>query len=123
MQGIRHNQTLKQKFMAKQVDAESLCYSFHTLNCLHIDPSCAVARVTAVPASRHLNVQIPDKHLPLNKIVFFQILSKSVPITGSRVPLYICEFAPHCEDFPDFLRYPNLHELRLIPTREIAFVE
>ncbi|KAF8633068.1 hypothetical protein AX14_010777 [Amanita brunnescens Koide BX004] len=63
----------------------------------------------ALPAPRRPNVQMPDEYLPPNKILFLQNLPEIVTkeqLTGL------------------FSQYPNLHEVRLIPTkRDIAFVE
>ena len=52
---------------------------------------------------------MPDEYLPPNKILFLQNLPESV----SKDALQTL-----------FSQYPNLHEVRLIPTkRDIAFVE
>ncbi|KAG6879818.1 hypothetical protein C0992_011101 [Termitomyces sp. T32_za158] len=63
----------------------------------------------AMPALKRPNVQMPDEYLPPNKILFLQNLPESV--TKEQL---IALFSP----------YPNLYEVRLIPTkRDIAFVE
>ncbi|KIJ66541.1 hypothetical protein HYDPIDRAFT_109590 [Hydnomerulius pinastri MD-312] len=63
----------------------------------------------AVPAPKRPNVQMPDEYLPPNKILFLQNLPESV--TKDQLMAL-------------FSQYPNLHEVRLIPTkRDIAFVE
>jgi len=65
----------------------------------------------AVPAAgpKRPNVQMPDEYLPPNKILFLQNLPESV--TKEQL-------------MPLFSQYPNLHEVRLIPTKkDIAFVE
>ncbi|PCH34327.1 RNA-binding domain-containing protein [Wolfiporia cocos MD-104 SS10] len=63
----------------------------------------------AVPASKRPNVQMPDEYLPPNKILFLQNLPESV----SKDQLMAL-----------FSQYPNLYEVRLIPTKkDIAFVE
>ncbi|KAF8219679.1 RNA-binding domain-containing protein [Tricholoma matsutake] len=63
----------------------------------------------AVPAPRRPNVQMPDEYLPPNKILFLQNLPESV--TKDQLMSL-------------FSQYPNLYEVRLIPTkRDIAFVE
>lgn len=63
----------------------------------------------AVPVSKRPNVQMPDEYLPPNKILFLQNLPESV----SKDQLMAL-----------FSQYPNLYEVRLIPTkRDIAFVE
>lgn len=71
---------------------------------------------------------MPDEYLPPNKILFLQNLPESV--TKDRlVSLFsqlglLFSFDSHSlMDFQPF-RYPNLYEVRLIPTkRDIAFVE
>ncbi|KAK7040850.1 hypothetical protein VNI00_009446 [Paramarasmius palmivorus] len=61
------------------------------------------------PAPKRPNVQMPDEYLPPNKILFLQNLPESVT-KDQLVAL--------------FSQYPNLHEVRLIPTKkDIAFVE
>ncbi|KIM49511.1 hypothetical protein M413DRAFT_438695 [Hebeloma cylindrosporum] len=63
----------------------------------------------AAPAPKRPNVQMPDEYLPPNKILFLQNLPESV--TKDQLLTL-------------FSQYPNLHEVRLIPTkRDIAFVE
>ncbi|KAF4573579.1 hypothetical protein EYR36_008097 [Pleurotus pulmonarius] len=63
----------------------------------------------AVPATKRPNVQMPDEYLPPNKILFLQNLPESV--TKDQLMAL-------------FAQYPNLHEVRLIPTKkDIAFVE
>ncbi|KAJ7589025.1 hypothetical protein C8J56DRAFT_826388 [Mycena floridula] len=63
----------------------------------------------AAPASKRPNVQMPDEYLPPNKILFLQNLPESV--TKDQLMAL-------------FSQYPNLHEVRLIPTKkDIAFVE
>jgi len=63
----------------------------------------------AAPAAKRPNVQMPDEYLPPNKILFLQNLPESV----SKDQLLAL-----------FSQYPNLHEVRLIPTKkDIAFVE
>ncbi|EPS97856.1 hypothetical protein FOMPIDRAFT_1149593 [Fomitopsis schrenkii] len=63
----------------------------------------------AVPVSKRPNVQMPDEYLPPNKILFLQNLPDSV--TKDQLMAL-------------FSQYPNLHEVRLIPTKkDIAFVE
>jgi len=62
-----------------------------------------------VPVSRRPHIQMPDEYLPPNKILFLQNLPESV----SKDQLMAL-----------FSQYPNLHEVRLIPTKkDIAFVE
>ncbi|EJD41503.1 RNA-binding domain-containing protein [Auricularia subglabra TFB-10046 SS5] len=62
-----------------------------------------------VPATKRPNVLMPDEYLPPNKILFLQNLPDSVT-KDQLVTL--------------FSQYPNLHEVRLIPTKkDIAFVE
>jgi len=63
----------------------------------------------AIPAPKRPNVQMPDEYLPPNKILFLQNLPESVT-KDQLISL--------------FSQYPNLYEVRLIPTkRDIAFVE
>ncbi|KAF8628537.1 hypothetical protein AX15_003831 [Amanita polypyramis BW_CC] len=86
----RYSNPLKQKFKAKRM-------------------ASAMDGVTALPAPRRPNVQMPDEYLPPNKILFLQNLPESV--TKEQLTAL-------------FSQYPNLYEVRLIPTkRDIAFVE
>ncbi|KZT22620.1 RNA-binding domain-containing protein [Neolentinus lepideus HHB14362 ss-1] len=63
----------------------------------------------AVPVSRRPHIQMPDEYLPPNKILFLQNLPESV--TKDQLLAL-------------FSQYPNLYEVRLIPTKkDIAFVE
>jgi len=63
----------------------------------------------AAPAPKRPNVQMPDEYLPPNKILFLQ----NLPETVTKEQLVAL-----------FSQYPNLHEVRLIPTKkDIAFVE
>ncbi|KAI0829050.1 RNA-binding domain-containing protein [Trametes gibbosa] len=63
----------------------------------------------AAPAAKRPNVQMPDEYLPPNKILFLQNLPENV----NKDQLMAL-----------FTQYPNLHEVRLIPTKkDIAFVE
>jgi len=63
----------------------------------------------AAPAVKRPNVQMPDEYLPPNKILFLQNLPENV----DKEQLTTL-----------FTQYPNLHEVRLIPTKkDIAFVE
>ncbi|KAF9036683.1 RNA binding protein [Panaeolus papilionaceus] len=64
---------------------------------------------TAAPAPKRPAVQMPDEYLPPNKILFLQ----NLPETVTKDQLMAL-----------FSQYPNLHEVRLIPTKkDIAFVE
>ncbi|KAI0026994.1 hypothetical protein K488DRAFT_63371 [Vararia minispora EC-137] len=63
----------------------------------------------AASAPKRPNVQMPDEYLPPNKILFLQNLPESV--TKDQLTNL-------------FSQYPNLYEVRLIPTKkDIAFVE
>ncbi|KAF8655384.1 hypothetical protein AX16_003081 [Volvariella volvacea WC 439] len=63
----------------------------------------------AIPISKRPNVQMPDEYLPPNKILFLQNLPENV--TKDQLTAL-------------FSQYPNLYEVRLIPTKkDIAFVE
>jgi len=63
----------------------------------------------SAPVPKRPTVQMPDEYLPPNKILFLQNLPESV--TKDQL---LSLFSP----------YPNLYEVRLIPTkRDIAFVE
>ena len=64
----------------------------------------------AAPAApKRPNVQMPDEYLPPNKILFLQ----NLPETSTKEQLQTL-----------FNQYPNLYEVRLIPTKkDIAFVE
>ncbi|KXN83331.1 hypothetical protein AN958_01567 [Leucoagaricus sp. SymC.cos] len=62
-----------------------------------------------LPQSKRPAVQMPDEYLPPNKILFLQNLPESV--TKDQLNSL-------------FSQYPNLHEVRMIPTKkDIAFVE
>ena len=71
---------------------------------------------------------MPDEYLPPNKILFLQNLPESVTkeqltalFSQSVPPYYLVLRAVLLKPL---LRYPNLHEVRLIPTKkDIAFVE
>ncbi|KAI0348321.1 RNA-binding domain-containing protein [Trametopsis cervina] len=64
---------------------------------------------SALPTAKRPNVQMPDEYLPPNKILFLQNLPDSV--TKDQLMAL-------------FSQYPNLYEVRLIPTKkDIAFVE
>lgn len=76
---------------------------------------------------------MPDEYLPPNKILFLQNLPESVTkdqllslfsqlvFFSSVLPLILFS---SLISFKPFHRYPNLYEVRLIPTkRDIAFVE
>ena len=71
---------------------------------------CALlADVGAAPVARRPAVQMPDEYLPPNKILFLQNLPESV--TKDQLDAL-------------FSQYPNLHEVRLVPSKkDIAFVE
>jgi len=63
----------------------------------------------ALPGPKRPNVQMPDEYLPPNKILFLQNLPENV--TKDQLTAL-------------FSQYPNLYEVRLIPTKkDIAFVE
>ncbi|KAF7302696.1 hypothetical protein HMN09_00904400 [Mycena chlorophos] len=65
--------------------------------------------VVPTPAVKRPNVQMPDEYLPPNKILFLQNLPENVT-KDQLVSL--------------FSQYPNLYEVRLIPTKkDIAFIE
>ncbi|KAL1700096.1 hypothetical protein EV121DRAFT_264489 [Schizophyllum commune] len=65
--------------------------------------------VSHLPATRRPNVLMPDEYLPPNKILFLQ----NLPETVSKDQLTAL-----------FSQYPNLHEVRMVPTKkDIAFVE
>jgi RNA recognition motif-containing protein len=67
------------------------------------------ADVGAAPVARRPAVQMPDEYLPPNKILFLQNLPESV--TKDQLNAL-------------FSQYPNLHEVRLVPSKkDIAFVE
>lgn len=77
----------------------SFNFSYHTIP----------ADVGAAPAPRRPNVQMPDEYLPPNKILFLQ----NLPETVTKDQLNTL-----------FSQYPNLHEVRLVPSKkDIAFVE
>ncbi|KAF8870692.1 RNA binding protein [Gymnopilus junonius] len=94
----RYTNPLKSKFRAKRLAAE-------------IDGGAAA------PGPKRPAVQMPDEYLPPNKILFLQNLPETV--TKEQLIAYFLS----CVSFGLSL-YPNLHEVRLIPTkRDIAFVE
>lgn len=63
----------------------------------------------ALPQTKRPAVQMPDEYLPPNKILFLQNLPESV--TKDQLNTL-------------FSQYPNLYEVRMIPTKkDIAFVE
>jgi U2 small nuclear ribonucleoprotein B'' len=72
---------------------------------------------------------MPDEYLPPNKILFLQNLPESV--TKEQLLALFSQSAFFfgspviCQSLMSYLpRYPNLYEVRLIPTkRDIAFVE
>ncbi|TRM70494.1 hypothetical protein BD626DRAFT_477640 [Schizophyllum amplum] len=65
--------------------------------------------VSHLPATRRPNVLMPDEYLPPNKILFLQNLPETV--TKDQLSAL-------------FSQYPNLHEVRMVPTKkDIAFVE
>ena len=67
------------------------------------------ADVGAAPVTRRPNVQMPDEYLPPNKILFLQ----NLPETVTKDQLNAL-----------FSQHPNLHEVRLVPSKkDIAFVE
>ncbi|KAI6015622.1 hypothetical protein EDC04DRAFT_574098 [Pisolithus marmoratus] len=71
--------------------------------------AAGLAGVTAMPPPKRPAVQMPDEYLPPNKILFLQNLPESV--TKDQLMAL-------------FSQYPNLYEVRLIPTKkDIAFVE
>ncbi|KAI6154140.1 hypothetical protein BKA82DRAFT_4098033 [Pisolithus tinctorius] len=71
--------------------------------------AAGLAGVSAIPAPKRPAVQMPDEYLPPNKILFLQNLPENV--TKDQLMAL-------------FSQYPNLYEVRLIPTKkDIAFVE
>ena len=68
-----------------------------------------LADVGAAPVTKRPNVQMPDEYLPPNKILFLQ----NLPETVTKDQLNAL-----------FSQHPNLHEVRLVPSKkDIAFVE
>ena len=69
---------------------------------------------------------MPDEYLPPNKILFLQNLPESVTkeqLLSLFSQLGFCSLGLSVIDC-NLSRYPNLYEVRLIPTkRDIAFVE
>ena len=70
---------------------------------------------------------MPDEYLPPNKILFLQNLPESV--TKDQLMALFSQYvnATSCSSYRNAdvsCRYPNLHEVRMIPTKkDIAFVE
>ncbi|KAJ2930345.1 hypothetical protein H1R20_g6764, partial [Candolleomyces eurysporus] len=96
----RYTNPLKAKYRAKRLAAESAC-AFPFI--LPFDGGAAL------PAAKRPAVQMPDEYLPPNKILFLQ----NLPETVTKDQLMSL-----------FSQYPNLYEVRLIPTKkDIAFVE
>ena len=104
----RYTNPLKQKFKAKRLAAE--CRNHLQLLSSGIFSEYTVsADVGAAPVARRPNVQMPDEYLPPNKILFLQ----NLPETVTKDQLNTL-----------FTQYPNLHEVRLVPSKkDIAFVE
>ncbi|KAJ3782724.1 hypothetical protein GGU10DRAFT_74044 [Lentinula aff. detonsa] len=105
----RYTNPLKQKFKAKRLASE-------------------MDGATSAPAPKRPNVQMPDEYLPPNKILFLQNLPESVTkeqllgLFNQYVVSFFSLSTIHNLSFHS--RYPNLHEVRLIPTKkDIAFVE
>jgi U2 small nuclear ribonucleoprotein B'' len=71
-------------------------------------------------------VQMPDEYLPPNKILFLQNLHESVtkPQLETLFSQFVESSSPSALRLIYHTRYPNLLEVRLIPTKkDIAFVE
>jgi U2 small nuclear ribonucleoprotein B'' len=69
---------------------------------------------------------MPDEYLPPNKILFLQNLPESVTKDQLLALFSQLRHFPFLTSIyrQSFYRYPNLHEVRLIPTKkDIAFVE
>jgi hypothetical protein len=87
----------------------------------------AVDGAAPAPAVKRPNVQMPDEYLPPNKILFLQNLPESV--TKDQLMALFSQFvfaslSPLVALTLLLRRYPNLYEVRLIPTKkDIAFVE
>jgi len=69
---------------------------------------------------------MPDEYLPPNKILFLQNLPENV--TKDQLTALFSQYDSFCRShvihINNVLRYPNLYEVRLIPTKkDIAFVE
>lgn len=122
----RYTNPLKSKFRAKRLAAESWLYSF-VIYIFHSRSSFAVDGGASAPAPKRPNVQMPDEYLPPNKILFLQNLPESV--TKDQLMALFSQYVmlithSYLSVHPHYSRYPNLHEVRLIPTkRDIAFVE
>ena len=103
----RYTNPLKQKFKAKRLAAE--CTNPLKLSSCRFSQYNITADVGAAPVTRRPAVQMPDEYLPPNKILFLQNLPESV--TKDQLNAL-------------FSQYPNLHEVRLVPSKkDIAFVE
>ncbi|KAG5638501.1 hypothetical protein H0H81_012306 [Sphagnurus paluster] len=104
----RYTNPLKQKFRAKRMAAE-------------------MDGAAALPAPKRPNVQMPDEYLPPNKILFLQNLPEGVTkeqLMALFSQLHYLSSALGAIANLSNDRYPNLYEVRLIPTkRDIAFVE
>ena len=79
-----------------------------------------------VPGPKRPAVRMPDEYLPPNKILFLQNLPENV--TKDQLTALFSQYDSFCRShvihINNVLRYPNLYEVRLIPTKkDIAFVE
>jgi U2 small nuclear ribonucleoprotein B'' len=128
----RYSNPLKEKFRAKRMAAESSYFIFLSFLASHYVFLSSVDGAAAIPAPKRPNVQMPDEYLPPNKILFLQNLPESVTKDQliSLFSQYAFVLSRSLIDLPFILlclpltRYPNLYEVRLIPTkRDIAFVE
>jgi hypothetical protein len=91
----------------------------------HHDPNIGKGDAAAL-TTRRPNVQMPDEYLPPNKILFVQNLPDTVTKDQLSNLFNQCVFVPlsYLSAADRSTRYPNLHEVRLIPTKkDIAFVE
>ncbi len=82
----------------------------------------------AAPAEKRPNVQMPDEYVPSSKQNSLPAKSSRVghegPAHGTVHPVRHHDFLLPTQDSFRLFRYPNLHEVRLIPTKkDIAFVE
>lgn len=108
---------------------------FSSLRCVvtNLHRLVQVDGATTAPAPKRPNVQMPDEYLPPNKILFLQNLPESVTkpqleTLFEQCVLLVLRLSTSVTllTLPrgDNVRYPNLHEVRLIPTKkDIAFVE
>jgi hypothetical protein len=104
----RYTNPIKSKFRLKRMAAESPSFALFYVSFIN-GFRLLVEGGAAQPQTKRPAVQMPDEYLPPNKILFLQNLPESV--TKDQLMSL-------------FSQYPNLYEVRMIPTKkDIGFVE